>query len=82
MDKAKGANRVKVSERALIQRINRKLAANGESLKKSRGDRARSDLGEYYIINLHKNSVVNFGFDLEAKGRELGALAEWEALEA
>ena len=49
MTKHKG---VPVSERALIQRINRKLASDLEVLKTARGRRAEFDLGRYYVIDL------------------------------
>jgi hypothetical protein len=75
------ADFVPVSARALEQRINRKLAAQGEKLKRCRSDRWRHDLGDYYVINVDKNIIVFKQVNLEVLGRELGALAPYERLE-
>jgi len=79
--------KVPVSTRALVQRINRALAADGERLKKTRdrgawGQTAWLDLGDYYVIDLDRNVVVAHHVNLEGEGRKLGVLAEWEALAA
>jgi len=69
---------VPVTVRALSQRINRLLAVKGEELKKTRGTPARATLGSYYL--LRGNSVFADHVDLEALGRETGALADYERL--
>jgi hypothetical protein len=77
-----------VSERALIQRINRKIGgydrgsctAWGERLRKTRGDRAWSDLGSFYTIDWNSNVIGDTHINLEQYGREVGALAERESL--
>jgi hypothetical protein len=71
---------VPVSLRALLQRINRKLAAQEECLKATRGERGRHDLGDYYIVDVRRNFVVATHQDPETLGRELGALRPWEAV--
>jgi hypothetical protein len=43
---------VPVSMRALLQRINRKLAKDGAVLKTLRGQRYAHDLGRYYSVDL------------------------------
>ena len=82
MGKAK--RRVPVSERALVQRINRALAKDEWEpppiLKKTRGARALVDLGEFYVIDQRRNLIVEKDVDLERYGRELGALEDWEEL--
>jgi hypothetical protein len=40
-----------VSPRALLQRINRALAKEGEVAKVTRGERWRGDLGDLYIVD-------------------------------
>src|SRR4029077_4905862 len=50
--------RVPLSERALVQRINRKLATQDEVLKKTRGARAIQELGDYYILDLRANALL------------------------
>jgi hypothetical protein len=71
---------VPVTMRALIQRINRKIAMDGEVLKTARGQAARAELGDYYIINVHHNFVSAKDVDLEARGRELGVLRPYECI--
>lgn len=69
---------VPVSERALLQRINRKLRQQGKMLKVTRGERAAQDLGRCYIVNVNQNYVVSKDCDPEDVGRELGVLADYE----
>jgi hypothetical protein len=67
--------------RALIQRINRRLARDDEQMRKYPGGRWVTDLGEYYIVNYFHNFLVQGHVDPEALGRELGALRDWEGVE-
>lgn len=69
-----------VSRRALIQRINRNLSKEDKILKASRGERARQDLGDYYIIALSGRSVLQKDIDVEKLGRQLGTLKPFERL--
>lgn len=61
-----------VSERALIQRINRQMSKRGETLKKTRGERWRMDLGDFYVVE--NNIITERWVDLEGLGQELGVL--------
>ena len=79
---AKKPDRVPVSVRGIIQRINRNLAPQKQKLKACRSDRWRDDLGDYYVIDVEINGVLHKHVDLEALGRELGVLAEWETVAA
>jgi hypothetical protein len=74
-------NKVRVSSRALQQRIDRKLASDDLRLKKSRTARERLDLGEYWLLNTRFNVVSEKDVDLTALAKEYGALAAWEQLE-
>lgn len=67
---------VPVTVRALEQRLDRLLAAEGKKLRRTKGEIALRDLGPYYI--LHDNSVTPV--DLEKLGRETGALEPHERL--
>ena len=69
-----------VSERALYQRINRALAKDGERLRKLRGERWRSDLGDYYTIDVQGNYIIATYVDLEGWGREMGVLKAHESV--
>jgi len=73
--------KVRISRRALVQRINRKLAQRDERLKSSRGVRARQDCGNYWILNVRRNFVADRNIDPEQLARELGVLQPFEALE-
>lgn len=73
--------RVPVSRRALVQRINRKLRPQGETLKATRpGTRAEQDMGGFYVIDDSTRSLAVSNIDLEAFGREIDALAPHEEL--
>ena len=71
---------VPVSMRALIQRINRKLAHEEEMLKTTRGARAISRLGRYYRLNVNRNFVIDTRVDPVALARELGVLNHYEVV--
>jgi ribosomal 30S subunit maturation factor RimM len=75
--------RVYVGKRALIQRINRALQYQGQKglkLKVRRGDKWQSTIGEYYVVDIERNIIVNTNADLEELGRELKVLADYEHL--
>jgi hypothetical protein len=74
-----GRAKVPVSERALIQRINRKLGPEGKMLKVARS-RAESFVGRHYILDIKRSWIVAQHCDPEALGRKLGVLAEWEGV--
>ena len=80
--------KAKVSRRALLQRINRKLlaeaegdAARADQVRTSRGDKARQELGAFYRVDVGRNSIAEKDVDLEELGRELKVLAAWERLD-
>jgi hypothetical protein len=68
-----------VSVRALAQRIDRRLAKDGECLRKLRS-RFVGDDGEWVIIESSRNLILHHDIDLETLGRELGALRPYERL--
>jgi hypothetical protein len=71
--------RVPITVRALVQRLGRMLAQDGKALKKTRTERARSQVGNYYVIS-NTGGIVSHHIELEALGRETGALADHERL--
>jgi hypothetical protein len=75
---------VPVSTRALIQRINRKLAHDGAKLFAVRGKRALIQYGEYFVIDWENGAGGAWPthVDPEEYGRELGVLKTWEKWEA
>jgi hypothetical protein len=56
---------------ALIMRINRRLNRQRRELKITRGQTARRELGNYYVLDLDQNLVVATHLDPERTGREL-----------
>ncbi len=73
--------KVKVTRRAAIQRINRKLKPDMEQLCAARGERAQLDLGDYYVVDFQRNAVMQMHVDVEAMARQLGVLKEWEQVD-
>lgn len=70
-----------VTERALFARLSRRLAKDGEILKKCRFDsRWYNDFGSYYTVNQF-NAISATHMDLEDWARELGVMQPWERLE-
>ena len=72
--------KVIVSERALFQRISRKLSHTNQQLCTSRTPRTELDCGRFYIVDKVRNVIAFKNIDLEAQGRDLGVLAAWEKL--
>jgi hypothetical protein len=76
------ASKIKVAERAIMVRLNRKLHGEDLMVKKTReGTRARFDLGEFYTINWRLNALGDSNIDLEDWARHHGALKDWEEID-
>jgi hypothetical protein len=70
-----------VTVRALIQRINRKLAPDYRKIMKCRENANGWDyLGEYYVVDLLHNNVVDTHVDLKKIAVKLKAMGEWETV--
>ena len=70
----------KVSERALVGRINRKLWKDQEILRRcAERSRGFQTLCRYYIVDSH-SGIIDMDVDLENLGRKMGALQQTEAL--
>jgi hypothetical protein len=72
---------VKVSLWAVMQRINRLLAAKGQQLRKAR-ESYRSEMGMYYISDDDRNVIPQHHVDVTALAQQLGVLKSWERVEA
>ena len=83
----KKVTKVPVSTRAVVARINRKLAEVDEVLRRSRPHYVEGrpfydqNVGEFYRVDTRRNFLVQGHVDLEALGRELEVLKGYEALE-
>jgi hypothetical protein len=71
--------KVKVSERALIQRISRRLKKECKVLRKDRRVNSVDCLG-YYIVN-ERNHIVDGYIDLVKLAEELGVIRPFEELD-
>jgi hypothetical protein len=49
---------MKSLEKALVARINRRLRPQGQLLRKTRGERARRNLGDYCVHDFMRNLVL------------------------
>ena len=56
---------------ALEQRVRRKLKGTNWTLKKSRGERQRTEVGDYWVFNNQHNCLVRSHVDLEEFLKEL-----------
>lgn len=74
------SKKVPITEKALYQRINRKLRQRDEVLKRSRVS-TEVDLGKYFVVDLHRNAVTNHHIDIEDFGKQIGVMADWESLQ-
>jgi hypothetical protein len=75
--------KVPVTERALMKRINRSLAKRAvpEMLMKNRPRRGSyGAVGEFYIVDMKRRSLSRTNVDLVAVALEEHVLEEWEEL--
>ena len=71
----------KVSESALLRRINRKLKGGFEQIKKCReNSQWINELGAYYRVDLRNNSVVGRHVNLKKLAEEEGVIKKSEQL--
>jgi hypothetical protein len=82
---AKTITKVRVSRRAVISRLNIKLAKNGQRLHKARGKTAMPNefAGQYFIVHEHTNTIIDHSFGLkrlEYLARKHKALQAWEEM--
>lgn len=66
---------------ALISRINRRLKSENRRLRKSRSQ-AKSSIGNFYVFDLEKSSIVETHVDPVELARRIGVLHKWESVEA
>jgi hypothetical protein len=70
-----------VSERGLMQRINRyEIEQDTHLVVKKARIFAKPHLGVYYLLDTKAGRIVKYNINLEQYGRERGVLAAWEGL--
>lgn len=79
--KRKVARFVPITERALVQRLRRALARDGDRLIANRRpwEHGPANVGRYYIVD-KRNIMTDHDVDLVALGREVGVMRPWEQL--
>jgi hypothetical protein len=81
MTKAAHKQQVLVSERAVVARLRRRLAREGEILRRCRRDSQwYRELGDWYVVDGSLNYITSKFVDLESYARECGVLEPWERL--
>jgi hypothetical protein len=69
-----------ITSDALVKRINRKLAHAEQRLRKARGHYEPS-LGDYYVVDIPRNFIIEKHIDPEELGRRLGVMLPAEKVE-
>jgi hypothetical protein len=69
-----------VTERALIERIRRKLRKEGLSFFKNTRGPNMENLGKFYTVDMNRNCIKFTVHDLEKFARENGFLKPFEAI--
>ncbi len=81
MSQTEAPSRVLVSERAVLQRLNRALAHEVKVIRVCKEtSRWFRDCGRYYLVDLNFNAIRDSHIDLEAFAREEGVLKPFEAM--
>jgi hypothetical protein len=73
--------KVPISERALFQRIQRRLKKDGQKVFRSRAGMQKMNLGTYHTVEIWTNTVKRSHIEnLEDFGRECSVVADYEYL--
>jgi hypothetical protein len=73
-------NKVSVTTRSLLQRVNRALRPDQVLKSNRRSERMTEETGLYYVLDLKQKAVVQRHVDLEQFAKKLGAMQAWEEL--
>ena len=65
---------MRITTSALIARINRRLAHDGQRLRTTRGTRMIAAVGDHYVIDVGGDYVVDKFVDVEELAYQLGVL--------
>ncbi len=75
--------KVPLTRRALIARINRRLKHDDQALRCCRSNsRWWRELGDFYIVDINRNIINDVSVDPTEFGRELGVLHPFEEVGA
>ena len=73
-------DKVGINVRALMQRINRKLAPDQVVKSNKRSTTLSEVIGTYYVLDIKRKHIAERDVDLVRLGKKLGAMHEWEEL--
>jgi hypothetical protein len=73
-------DKIEVTKRSLIQRLNRALAPDQVLKSNRRSDRMIEEIGEYCILDLKQKRIVQRHVDLLQLAKKLGAIEAWEEI--
>jgi hypothetical protein len=73
-------DKVSVTTRSLIQRINRALGPDQILKSNRRSDRMSEELGVYYVLDIKQKIVIQRHVDLVQIAKRLNAIEPWEYL--
>lgn len=70
------SDKVPVSRRALLARLNRKISPR--QIRAARSEKSRQNLGEFYIVD--RDRVVLHNVNLDSEARRLRVLRDYELI--
>lgn len=75
--------KVPVTARALVQRINRALKKEHQQVRATRGTgNMWITLGDFYVVDIQGHFIDSHHVDIEKLARNLDVIEAWEELEA
>lgn len=72
--------KIPVSSRAVLARVNRILGKEGKALRFSRSQGEKANLGEGYILNTEKGAIEHSHVSLKEWAQKLGAIKAFEEM--
>jgi hypothetical protein len=91
MQKKPRSAKIRITERALFQRVDRRLKKDGQKLCTAHSETERERLGRFYVVATGEHAagtkraaspgLVHTNVDLERLAQTLGVLQAWEELE-
>ena len=73
--------KVPLTVKALLGRINRKLARQQQVVKKARSLYVAGECGAYYLLDCHRHLIVATHVKLAELGQELGCVYDYEQVQ-
>lgn len=73
-------DKIGVTARSIIQRLNRRLAPDQMIKSNRRSDRLTEQMGVYYVLDVKQKRVAQRNVDLVQLAKKLGVMDPWEEL--